>query len=779
VPIDQLFVSPHIEQITRGTTRPPSNLPFEAFLRSLNRAVLLGNPGVGKSTLASKICHDLALATSPLLADQPHATPIVVVLRQYGAARKDRSLSILQFIEETAHADCQAGPPKHFFEYLLLNGRGILIFDGLDELLDTTYRQQITSDVELFCNLYPSVPVFVTSRIVGYESAPLDPKIFETYRLKDFNEEQVAQYAHNWFATDEELPVSQRDKMADSFIRQSAIAPDLRSNPLMLALMCNIFRGENYIPRNRPAIYDKCATMLFERWDRSRGILVALPFEDHIDPAMKHLAFWIYSDETLQGGVTESALVAKATEYLYPRRFDDPQEAQAAARQFVEFCTGRAWVFTDTGTTSEGDRLYQFTHRTFLEYFAAAHLVRTNATTAELFKFLAPRIRNREWDVVAQLAVQLMNRRLEGAADQFLLLLLDRAAESGANQQRNLLSFAARCLEFLVPNPATSRKVALDSLNCLVHNPAARPFGPQFDLMAAILSCSLENTRAVEQALVPQIQADLLGTDDHRRAVAMEFALSAPLLSDTGAFRHDINPLPFELRDRAIGTILDANLHLKYLFPHWELVSQRRVPISSLVAHFGPQGLFTPIRATPLRLSRPSMALLLVSSVLGLPPWWDQGRSDSVLDLQIVGNLLSTLPPPWTQQRDSDSRLLGYGRVRHYRKTHTLSRDGAFGLFALLATLLESAKASHRNAFFESFKDSQEPCLRPLLPILLSRYRLNDPAEAARSIQSLWHDPQQAELALAWSRREVNFAARAKRRGAGPQPGVPSPPLII
>lgn len=117
--------------------------------------------------------------------------------------------------------------------------------------------------------------------------------------------------------------------------------------------------------------------MFFEQWDKRRNIHVALPFEAHIDPAMKYLAYWIHSDERQQTGVTEQALVNKTTEYLCLKRFEDRDEAEMAARQFVEFCRDRAWVFTQVGTTGSGHGLYQFTHRTFLEYFAAAHLVRT------------------------------------------------------------------------------------------------------------------------------------------------------------------------------------------------------------------------------------------------------------------------------------------------------------------------------------------------------------------------------------------------------------------
>lgn len=342
---------------------------------------------------------------------------------------------------------------------MLLNSRVVVIFDGLDELIDTSYRQEISSDVESFCTLYPSVPVLVTSREVGYQQAPLDECRFDIFRLAPFQDQQVQKYVNNWFAVDPDLTPEQREQKVEAFLAESQTVPDLRSNPLMLGLMCNIYRGEGYIPLNRPDVYEKCAVMLFERWDKGRGIHVPLPIEAHIRPAMMHLAYWIYSDEALQGGVTERKLIWKAADYLCLRRFEDRDEAEQAAREFIQFCRGRAWVFTDTGTTKAGESLYQFTHRTFLEYFTAAYLVRTYPTPEKLLEVLLPKIAKQEWDVVAQLAFQLQNKNIEGAGDELLSALIDKAAQTQADEGWNLLSFAARCLEFIVPSPRVTRDI--------------------------------------------------------------------------------------------------------------------------------------------------------------------------------------------------------------------------------------------------------------------------------------------------------------------------------
>jgi predicted NACHT family NTPase len=414
-----------------------------------------------------------------------------VVLREYGGMKKTDGLSLLQFVEKQARSRYQVTPPPGAFEYLFLNGRALVIFDGLDELLDTHYRQEISADVESFCNLYPAVPAIVTSREVGYDQAPLDGGTFSLYSIAPFNNEQVAAYARKWFDRDDELLPDLRAKKAAAFLKDSELTPDLRSNPLMLALMCNLYRVEGYIPRNRPDVYEKCSVMLFERWDKGRGILLQLAFEAHIRPAMEHLAYWIYSNDAYQAGVTGTLLAEQTSTYLSKWVFEDGREASLAADGFVAFCTGRAWVFTDTGTTPEGEKLFQFTHRTFLEYFCAMYLCSLHATPAQLAAALQDRIAKREWDVVAQLAFQIQSRRTQGAADALLGHLLESASAEVPVASWYFLTFAARCLQIVVPSPRIRRSVAIACVEAILdgrtpQDSAATPRGGPIEILDII-----------------------------------------------------------------------------------------------------------------------------------------------------------------------------------------------------------------------------------------------------------------------------------------------------
>jgi predicted NACHT family NTPase len=270
-------------------------------------------------------------------------------------------------------------------ERLLRTGKAVVFFDGLDELVDTRRRRGVSQLVENFCTNYPLTCVLVTSRRVGYDQAKLAESVFSVYRLAPFSDDQAAEYAMKWFRNGRRLHGDEDpQRWADAFMEESSNVPELRSNPLMLALMCILYRGEGSLPRNRPAVYERCATLLFETWDASRRIHVDLRAATSVEQMLRHLAYWLLTRPDAEPSVTEAELVERVTGYLHGRRFDHPDDAASAAREFVAFCRGRAWVFTEVGSDAQGDALFTFTHRTFMEYFAAAYLASTSDTPEEL-----------------------------------------------------------------------------------------------------------------------------------------------------------------------------------------------------------------------------------------------------------------------------------------------------------------------------------------------------------------------------------------------------------
>jgi hypothetical protein len=192
---------------------------------------------------------------------------------------------------------------------------------------------------------------------------------------------------------------------------------------------------------------------------QQRGIVTRLPFDAHVEYAIYVLAHWIYSEGAYQGGLPRERLTRFMTDFLLRKRFKEEADAENAADRFIEFCTGRAWVLSDIGAEADQE-LYGFTHRTFLEYFAAKQLVRLHSSAQSLFTILMPRIRAAEWDMVAQLAVQILGKEVDDGADDFLQLLIDATdQDQSPEQRRRLCSFAARALGYVVPRPDVVRQI--------------------------------------------------------------------------------------------------------------------------------------------------------------------------------------------------------------------------------------------------------------------------------------------------------------------------------
>jgi hypothetical protein len=459
VPIADLYVPPAIVQIIRASRQFLSReVTLQQFGEEIDRTVLLGDPGSGKTTAAQVLMHDQAT--------KPHGrVPFIVTLREFAAAQTAQR-SVAGHLQDKLETFYQCPAPAGAVERLLFSGAALVIFDGLDELADTTRRGDVTAIIERFCAEYPLAPVLVTSRLVGYDQARLDDRVFTRYRLGGFGDNQVADYVRKWFAQEDGLLPVEASRQAAAFLAESHSLPDLRANPLMLALMCVLYRGEGSIPRNRPDIYAQCTTLLFRKWDARRHIDVQLRARSQAEPAARHLAYWLFTRGQEQPTVTEAELFRETSAFFYDHGFEDGDHASDAAQEFIAFCRNRAWVFSDVGTTGDGQRLYTFTHVTFLEYFAAAHLAALCDSPEELSRTLLPRIARQEWEVVAELAVQIKSGNSDRGAQRIYAAMLGDGSRS-FQERCNILQFLARCVRFIEPPPRTVRDLTLAALDHL------------------------------------------------------------------------------------------------------------------------------------------------------------------------------------------------------------------------------------------------------------------------------------------------------------------------
>jgi hypothetical protein len=504
VPLDDLYVPSDITEIVdAGPDEHTPKIDIWALGRLIDRTVLLGDPGGGKSTACNVLLHHNA-------SDAARRVPFLVVLREFAAADPP-AWSVVEFIEHRLTTFYQCKPPPGLIERLLLNGAAMVAFDGLDELVETSRRAEVTSIVERFCATYPLAPVLVTSRFVGYDEARLDERQFVCYSVGGFDDARVTEYVKKWFALEDDSDSADAGRLADAFMAETEKITDLRANPFLLALMCILYRGEGSLPRTRPEVYEHCAMMLFHKWDARRRIQVDLRARNLIEPILRHLAYWLFARADAGPAVTARELVAETADLLYERGFETRDQAVAAAREFVAFCRGRAWVFSDMGTNAHGENLYAFTHRTFMEYFAAAYLASQHDTPEQLARRLAPHIAKREWDTVAQLAVQIKDRFVDRGAERICLTLLHERRRRSAQGRSNVLQFLARCLGFIDVSPRVVRDLTRTVLDHAFDGAfgEARRNGP----VEWLTACAVEHRTYVREEITARIERELASTE--------------------------------------------------------------------------------------------------------------------------------------------------------------------------------------------------------------------------------------------------------------------------
>lgn len=470
-----------------------TSFSYSELKSSFNRVVILGDPGGGKSTLCQRICYDLTRSTQ-LALDHPgtnrispedQRVPIRVILRLYEQARTaSPQLDLLSYIVKQLRNLALTKSEDQIREsvlYLLKTGRATLAFDGLDEILETSNRRTFVEQVMALCDQFPLCSVLVTSRFVGYDSAPL-PKDFDKLVLSRFDDDEVNDYSTKFLKHIGDLPTSDVEEETRRFMSQTREnASDLRRNPLMLGLMLWIFLSKGDVPSNRPAIYSECASLMFDKWDSNRSIRPTLPRGFDRAQVFSGIAGKIYPDRMLRAGVTRDWLIKHLQSY-FQSKFIDPADAFDAAQSLTDFLVGRAWVMMESG-----DGIFSFTHQTFLEYFYARHLVNENDDILTLFKVIRSSIIKKESEVVNHLAIQIRtnsNDRIQRQAIDHMLAYYDKLTNK--DSRHALISFAAKSMEYLSPSEFDVRRVMKPVFDFTVANEMK---GKENPLNTAVSSC--------------------------------------------------------------------------------------------------------------------------------------------------------------------------------------------------------------------------------------------------------------------------------------------------
>ncbi|MFD9704239.1 NACHT domain-containing protein [Lentzea sp. NPDC059081] len=436
-PVEKIYVP---RTLRRKDPRDPSKPRVAEGELTARKFVVVGNPGAGKSTFIRRMIHRTATTAGS------RVVPLLVQLKHHQKLKDD----FVSILTADLRPLVQREVPRQHLTDVLDRGDGLVVFDGLDEVGGLAARRAVVLAIEAFAARFPLTRIVVTCREESYPVAMLDSEAFPVHWLPDFDDEQVGHYVRTWFSL--MRPHSTVEGAHSSaFLTDSEHVRDLRSNPLMLSLLCMLYQSEGYIPENSADVYRECAELMLVRWDSVSQVPSLIRSSVKLAKFLvQELAQHFFFQLGGQGSAGERELERLVVAHLEEREDEDTLTYHQQARAFLNYCAARAWVLTQISTSSSGERRFGFTHRTFMEYYTACHVLRTQPTAIGLVGVLRPMIISGKSFVVPQVALQMYDVNRADGGDECVALLL-KSARTTPNERAEL-AIITFCVSFLEHN---------------------------------------------------------------------------------------------------------------------------------------------------------------------------------------------------------------------------------------------------------------------------------------------------------------------------------------
>ncbi len=429
-----------------------------------NKAVLLGAPGSGKTTLASYFALMLTGKNDPTQigfeADEDWL-PVVVRIRDWVLQPGMGLLTYLRWhVQENLFSGSEVKAlPVGFFEHWLDRGKALILLDGLDEVVDEAQRQKVTKEIETFLHLYRDNPAVITSRPAGYRRDTFTDE-FPHYTLEPFDKKQQDAFIEHWYDSRVPNDKAKADRLKAN-LRKAFKGNDriqlLAENPLLLTIIALIHRYQSELPRRRFKLYEKAVETLLTSWDsgkelkheeyKNNGKKLELLKPGDFLCILNKVAYWIHC----QGGTGDSeggTLINKdelirqlSKEIRKIRSSCQPHEARNEANFFLaEFIRKRTGLLNEQGTDQ-----YAFVHKTFQEYLTAEEIYYQadyEDDTEIILGHFQKHLHDQHWREVLLLLISKLSGR---KAEKAIRKILNAGSEYEKWLHRDLL-FAGWCL---------------------------------------------------------------------------------------------------------------------------------------------------------------------------------------------------------------------------------------------------------------------------------------------------------------------------------------------
>src|SRR5437588_4420261 len=245
----------------------------EKVIHTFPRCVIMGGPGVGKTTL---LRHLAIMAAQRSIAGMPSLLPVYVELQSFVRSGQHDLLDFVSATWEGAYA-FPAQQARLLLANYLEEGKALLLLDALDETAvgETPEAAQqsyeaVSQAILALAADYPKASMVATIRKASYRQH--EPLVsFTALEVMDFRFEDVKQFVHNWYDAAHDLQAE--EKSADLIKRLDANSrlQTMAANPLLLTLIVSAYEDKLDLPERRAELYRMYIETLLTKWDARRG----------------------------------------------------------------------------------------------------------------------------------------------------------------------------------------------------------------------------------------------------------------------------------------------------------------------------------------------------------------------------------------------------------------------------------------------------------------------------------------------------------------------------